>query len=510
MQTSSSDSALNKRVQFFGVTDRDYARFPRIARALARYASKSLDNFYTNVKSTAETARFFSSQAGIDHAKGKQIAHWANLFSGKVDTNYFAKAELIGTIHARIGLEPTWYIGGYATVLAQIINKMSGGLGGLLGHRSNGAAVATLVKLALLDMEIALSAYFKAEEKSRLAVIDQLGAALAQVAKGDFSVRLTDLPEAYGQIELDFERMRQEIESALESVANGAAQINTGATEIRQASDDLAKRTEHQAASLEETAASIEQLTTGVREAADGAIHMTEAVGEANDEARAGGQVVTQAVSAMDVILRSAAEIGKIVDVIDGIAFQTNLLALNAGVEAARAGDSGKGFAVVANEVRALAQRSAEAASGIKSLIHTSGEQVELGAKLVGKSGEAFEAIITKVDGVNGLAKSIAELSQTQALNLQQVNAAVREMDQMTQQNAAMVEQSNAAARSLANEAEDLASVVSKFTLSNQAGNVTAIETRARKPAPKRKSAPQGRLAASVGNAALADDWDEF
>lgn len=511
MQNNSSENSVNKRIEFFGVTHSDYARFPKIARAIARHASNALDNFYGNVQSTAETARFFSSQKAIDHAKGKQIAHWTNLFSGKVDTNYFAKAEQIGTIHAKIGLEPTWYIGGYATVLAQIIDKMSGGLGGWRGEKSNGAAIATLVKLALLDMDIALSAYFKAEEESRRAVIDQLGVALAEVAKGNFSTRLTDLPEAYKQIEQDFERMRLEIENALESVADGAAQINTGATEIRQASDDLAKRTEHQAASLEETAAAMEQLTVGVREAADGAIHMTKAVSEANADALAGGQVVTQAVGAMDLILRSAAEISKIVDVIDGIAFQTNLLALNAGVEAARAGDSGKGFAVVANEVRALAQRSAEAANGIKSLIHSSGEQVELGATLVGKSGEAFEAIIAKVDGVNDLAKSIAELSQTQALNLQQVNGAVREMDQMTQQNAAMVEQSNAASRSLANEAEELASLVGRFTLScRKEGNVTTIGNRARNSLPTLKKAPQSRPGASAGNAALANDWDEF
>ncbi|MFA7603191.1 MAG: globin-coupled sensor protein [Novosphingobium sp.] len=496
-------AAASDRKDFFGIAEADYARFPRIARAIAKYAPEALDAFYEKVKRTPETAAFFSSQQGIDHAKGKQVAHWSNLFAGKVDAAFIAKAELIGSVHARIGLAPVWYIGGYARVLDRIIQRMSGG--GMMPG-SSGATIATLVKLALFDMSTALSSYFKAEEESRLTVIDQLGAALAEVSKGNFAVRLTGLPAAFRQIEQDFERMRQEIENALSSVARGAETINTGAAEIRQASDDLARRTERQATSLEETATAMEQLTAGISDTAGGAADMTKAVSEANAEARAGSGVVSEAVEAMDRIQRSAAEIGTIVDVIDGIAFQTNLLALNAGVEAARAGDAGKGFAVVANEVRALAQRSAEAASNIKSLIGGSIQQVELGVALVGKSGHAFEAIATKVEAMDQLATTIAHLSRDQAANLQHVNGAVRDMDQMTQHNAAMVEQSNAASRSLASEAADLATLVSRFTLAGgPAGTDAPIPARPRGRASVPPPAPTGRLAV-VGGA----DWEEF
>ncbi len=182
-------------------------------------------------------------------------------------------------------------------------------------------------------------------------------------------MRLQGLPPAFSKVEQDFEFMRSRINEALAQVAETAESINTGSIEISQASDDLSSRTEQQAASLEQTAAAMDQLTGGVRETADGAAHVNRSVAEAHADATRGGAVVKEAVAAMDDIERSAQEIAKIINVIDGIAFQTNLLALNAGVEAARAGDAGKGFAVVANEVRALAQRSADAAKHIKELI---------------------------------------------------------------------------------------------------------------------------------------------
>ena len=183
-----------------------------------------------------------------------------------------------------------------------------------------------------------------------------------------------------------------------------------------------------------------------------------------------GGDVVGEAVSAMQDIQHSAQEIGKIISVIDGIAFQTNLLALNAGVEAARAGDAGRGFAVVASEVRALAQRTADAAMDIKNLISASSNQVERGVHLVGQTGDAFALIVEQVGHVAGLASSIARMSQDQADNIGQVRETVREMDTMTQQNAAMVEEATAAARSLAGEANRLSSLVASFRLEGQQG----------------------------------------
>lgn len=505
------------RLHFFGLDQKDYARFPRILRSLQKHAPDALDSFYQKIASSPEVSRFFTSRQTMDHARDKQFNHWVQLFSREIGESYFGKAEQIGNVHARIGLAPTWYIGGYATVLEQIIQSIIGEspIAKIAGNQL-GKVIGTLVKCALLDMDIALSSYFRAEEGQRLAVIAQVGDALERLAKGDFTVRLEGLPETFRKVEQDFEFMRSRISETLTQVSETADSINTGSIEISQASDDLSTRTEQQAASLEQTAAAMDQLTGGVRETAEGAAHVNQSVTEAHGDATQGGAVVREAVGAMDDIQRSAQEIAQIINVIDGIAFQTNLLALNAGVEAARAGDAGKGFAVVANEVRALAQRSADAAKHIKDLIGESSKQVERGVALVGQSGESLDRIVGKVAEIAKLASNISQLAAAQANSLQQVNVAVGEMDRMTQQNAAMVEQSTAAARSLAGEADQLTGLVSRFKLSDGDGAVVVTPIRtpakdARKSPARRASRPatRGSLALAV-DATAGEDWSEF
>src|SRR3546814_202796 len=286
---------------------------------------------------------------------------------------------------------------------------------------------------------------------------------MSRMAAGDFSVSMDDLPEGYSKLSDDFNAMAAQMRSILGAVANSAESTHTGSSEISSAADDLARRTEQQAAALQQTSAAMNDVTASVRDTAQSAAQVSHTVAEAEKEAIRGGEVVKQAIGAMDGIEKSSAEIANIVTVIDGIAFQTNLLALNAGVEAARAGDAGKGFAVVANEVRALAQRSADAARDIKQLITTSSEQVESGVHLVGQTGQMLDRIVAKVDEVRGLITEISASTEAQASNLQQVNGAIGDMDSRTQQNAAMVEQSTAAARSLASEASQLLKLVSRF-----------------------------------------------
>jgi methyl-accepting chemotaxis protein len=211
-------------------------------------------------------------------------------------------------------------------------------------------------------------------------------------------------------------------------------------------------------------------VTAIVSETAAGAVAVQKAVTAARGEATDGGEVVERAIEAMALIEASAKEIGQIIAVIDGIAFQTNLLALNAGVEAARAGEAGRGFAVVATEVRALAQRSADAAQSIKELITTSGVQVGAGVALVGQTGEKLGGIVRRIAEINGLIDGIAGSASRQAENLVDVNEAMGDMERMTQQNAAMVEQSSAATRSLSNEAGLLTELVRTFRTRDQAG----------------------------------------
>ena len=254
--------------------------------------------------------------------------------------------------------------------------------------------------------------------------------------------------------------------------------IRGGSEEIGIAADDLSRRTEQQAASLEETAAALDEITSTVRRSAAGAKQASEVVAGAKLEAERSGIVVDQAVAAMGEIETSSREIGNIIGVIDEIAFQTNLLALNAGVEAARAGEAGRGFAVVAQEVRALAQRSADAAKEIKTLIGASARQVEAGVGLVGQTGEALRGIVAKVVEIDALIVQISASAQEQATGLHQVNTAVNQMDQVTQQNAAMVEQTTAATHALKGQTAELVALISAFQVgtSRRFGAAAAIQ----------------------------------
>ena len=297
-------------------------------------------------------------------------------------------------------------------------------------------------------------------------VVAALSEGLGHFAQGNFAHLLTErFPPDYEALRLNFNEASMAMRDALHAVTHSAESIRIGSSEISQASDDLAARTERQAASLEETAATISQMAGAVKTTAHRATDASTSVTMARDDARSGSVVVREAVEAMAGVEQSSQQIAQIVSLIDGIAFQTNLLALNAGVEAARAGDAGKGFAVVANEVRALAQRSADAARNVKTLIEESSVQVESGVRLVKETGDALDRIRERVVNASDLVNQIAAAAREQAEGVQQVNGAIETMDRMTQQNAAMVEQSNAASRTLANEAGKLADLVSRFTL---------------------------------------------
>ncbi len=308
-------------------------------------------------------------------------------------------------------------------------------------------------------------------EQLQAEIVGALASSLRQVSEGDLTARIdADFPGGYGQIRSDFNQAVAAMRDALTAIAGSTDGIRGGADEIAKASNDLSRRTEQQAASLEETAAALDQITATVKRGAEGAKLAASAATSAKLDAQRSGEVVREAVSAMGEIEQSSRKITQIISVIDEIAFQTNLLALNAGVEAARAGDAGRGFAVVAQEVRALAQRSAEAAKEIKALISSSTSQVEQGARLVGQTGESLGAIVQKVAEIDELVASIAESSQEQATGLNEVNTAVNQMDQVTQQNAAMVEQATAAAAGLLTEAMGLSQHVGRFTLDDGGG----------------------------------------
>ena len=293
-----------------------------------------------------------------------------------------------------------------------------------------------------------------------------VSAVAQRIGEGDLSLSI----EVQGRGEVaEMMRAMQGMQTSLVrivgDVRHSSDSIATGSSEIAMGNADLSQRTEEQASNLEETAASMEEITSTVKNNADTARKAATLAGTASQAAVKGGEVVGQVVTTMQDISAASRKITDIISVIDGIAFQTNILALNAAVEAARAGEQGRGFAVVASEVRSLAQRSAEAAKEIKTLIGASVEKVENGTQLVSNAGQSMEDIVAQVQRVSDLIGEISSATGEQTIGISQVGEAVMQLDQVTQQNAALVEQSAAAADSLKHQAARLAEIVSVFRL---------------------------------------------
>jgi methyl-accepting chemotaxis protein len=367
---------------------------------------------------------------------------------------------------------------------------------------------------------------FATDVSQRVDNVDQLARSLKALSEGDLTQELsTPFQPALEKLRVDFNGATAKLRGTLQTIHQNAGAIAAASQEIQSASNDLSQRTEQQAASVEETAAALEEITTTVSNSAQQAQEAGQLVRKTKENAERSGEVVGQAVEAMSKIEQSAGEIANIIGVIDEIAFQTNLLALNAGVEAARAGDAGRGFAVVAQEVRELAQRSAQAAKEIKELIGASTGHVKNGVTLVGDTGRALREIVAQVVQVDGNVDSIVEASKEQATGLKEINTAVNSMDQGTQQNAAMVEETTAASHGLARQAEQLFELLTHFNIGGETGARHATPaaaggqrpiTTATKPRPKPESSPVHQMTARVvhafsGNAAVkGDDWEEF
>jgi methyl-accepting chemotaxis protein len=346
-------------------------------------------------------------------------------------------------------------------------------------------------------------------------VVQLLGVALNELADGNLEVDITDqMPSSYEKLRADFNTTVVSLRDAISAVIHNADSIRNETAEITSAADDLSRRTEKQAATLEETAAALDELTVSVKSAAEGANEASKMSTDAQKNAEEGGAVARQAVEAMGGIKASSQEISKITSVIEDIAFQTNLLALNAGVEAARAGEAGRGFAVVATEVRALAQRSSNAAREINSLISSSGDRVRQGVELVDKTGIALSSIVISVSEISNRVANIAMSAREQSSGLAEINIAVNELDHVTQQNAAMFEETTAASHALTAEADALAQAVARFRLNADTTRKPTPITEFRTPEPQKvvsqRQARNNNLAYDLTTGTEADEWEEF
>ena len=399
------------------------------------------------------------------------LADWRPVLAGALatavhhlSTNFLAPWLVYpdGPDFARVVLHALVLIGEAGALLA-LCHKLEV----LIIRQTEARAAQAATEQAAAELRAAIAA----EQKL---VIDTIGAELESLANGNLTTRIAAaFPPAYEPLRTSFNAAVADLDEIVSQILGAVSHISTGSDEIRSAADDLARRTEEQASALERNSESTKMLTTQVEATATSASDVSASIMNAQRDAETGGEVVESAVGAMNAIEQSSTQIAQIITIIDGIAFQTNLLALNAGVEAARAGDAGKGFAVVATEVRALAQRSADAAHDIKSLINTSSTQVGQGVELVRKTGEVLGTIVRHVREIGGAIRTIAEDSGLQACELHGVSQTFIKIDNVTQQNAAMVEESTAAAHGLQRQANVVKQLVERFTTSaSTAGSV--------------------------------------
>ena len=484
-----------ERLEFMKLDRKAQDDIRRLKPVLDKQLPDALGKFYAHISGVPQVARFFTDAEHMARAKKNQIGHWLNIAAADFGDDYGRSVRIVGETHARIGLEPRWYIGGYAVIADLLIKACAEHLWPreLIGRSGKaevaGAALGALIKAIFLDMDLAISIYIEAaeaarrksevaaaqerqrveEERAREAarqstVVAAMSEALSKLAAGDLTYRITaQFSPEYKALQTDFNGAVIRLNGTIATIASATREVTSAATEISVSTTDLSQRTEEQAAGIEQTSASMEQISTTVKKNADNARQAGEQTRAAHRVAHRGGEVVASAVSAMGRIEESSRKITEIIGVIDEIARQTNLLALNAAVEAARAGESGRGFAVVAQEVRSLAQRASQAAKDIKDLITGSAAHVSEGVHLVRQAGDTLGEIVHSIDSVAKVVEEITSASAEQSLGIEQVHKALNQMDEVTQQNSALVEENAATAKALENQAVSVSDQLAFF-----------------------------------------------
>ncbi len=486
---------LAGRLDFSLLDEAALARIAGLQPEVLKHLGPALDRFYERLAQDPAVSRFFGDSAQVGRAKSAQSGHWTKLASGDIDADYYESSRRIGLRHARIGLEPRWYIGGYGLIVEGIVRGvLTDRLGemmerprGLFGRGKKTEAKAeieeladgltALLKAVMLDIDIAVSVYFDelteaaaatqkaAADKVALAVTET-GAVLRRVAEGDLTARVTaDLSPELEQIKHDTNTVADRLTAIMAQLRGTSRSLKAATAEIAAGANDLAERTTRQSASIQQTSTAMNEVAATVAKNASLADAASQRTAEVLGKAEQSGKVMAEATGAMDRITESSSRISGIVGLIDDIAFQTNLLALNASVEAARAGEAGRGFAVVAVEVRRLAQSAAAASQQIKQLIEASTVEVETGSGIVAAVAGKLAEIVDSVRQCNELTASIAEASRGQTASIREIGIAIREMEETTQHNAALVEQTNAAAEQTDGQAAELDQLVETFRI---------------------------------------------
>jgi methyl-accepting chemotaxis protein len=490
---TTTSPALSDRLDFIGLDDASLAQLRSASSHIEKHLTPALDRFYGKLAKVPAVSKFFDGQASVGRAQGRQTGHWQSIAAAKFDDEYFESSRKVGLRHAKIGLEPRWYVGGYGLILEGLIKgvmqdlvaeqlaaqpKKLFGSAPTLDVEAISGVMTAMMKAVLVDVDLAVTVYFDklteeaaARDRAAKAEIERTvqltGEALQRLADGNLTRRVdAEFAPEFEQIKTDTNAVFQQLEVLVKRLVEASHSLRTATGEILSGANDLSERTTRQAAAIEQTSAAMEQLMHTVTDNAGRAELASSKASAASDLAVEGGRVMDDANAAMDRIAESSDKISNIIGMIDDIAFQTNLLALNASVEAARAGEAGKGFAVVAVEVRRLAQNAAQASHDVKELIDRSSKEVRGGGQLVSDATRKLERIVAAVGENATLMREMAEAGSSQTSAIQQISVAIRQMDEMTQHNAALVEETNAAIEQTEAQAGELDLIVDTFTLS--------------------------------------------
>ena len=530
-------AALETRLDFIGLDKPALDRLGQAQGYVDKHLPLAMELFYRKLATVPEVSRFFSGESQMKRAEGSQVNHWKKIAAGQFDAQYVEAAQRIGLRHAKIGLEPRWYIGGYGMIVETLLrgvvhdfaaDHMVREQKGLFARGTDpaktlanadvlGGMLAAIVKAVLVDIDHAVTVYFdkmtsdaaasaQANADKIMHAVTATGDVLQKLSAGDLRDRIdVDLDPAMQKLKDDTNNVAERLTDIVRQLRGTSGSLKIATGEILAGANDLAERTSKQATVVAETSSAMEQLASTVSDnakRADSANVQARAVAQTAEDT---GSVMTSANAAMERISTSSGKISNIIGMIDDIAFQTNLLALNASVEAARAGEAGKGFAVVAIEVRRLAQSAAEASAEVKALIEQSGIEVAGGSKLVSEAAHKLGAMLTGIRENSELIEGIARATQEQSATIGQVFAAVRQIDEMTQHNAALVEETNAAIEQTENQARELDGIVDVFLVG---GGAEPARAPGREPQPR--AAAPARVRLSHGNAAISQDWAEF
>ena len=477
---------LESRCDFMGLTEADCGTIRSIKNVIDEELSPALDKFYNKVQKTPDMRRFFSSESHINHAKAAQQKHWENISSASFGQDYAQNISRIGSIHARIGLEPRWYIGGYAIVLDHLIHAIVAKAlpkGGLFAKKHVIAdkisdQISSLCKAVLLEMDLTISVYLAEAEKARAKARDEaiekeqvfvaqsFGSVIQDIAEQNLAGNMgSDVPVPYLPLRDNLNAAMQSLRQTLMVVSDAAYNIDIVTQDMSDASGELAQRTEQQAVSVEKTAAAIEQITATVNSTANRVTDANNFVEKCLGSIQHFGGMIERANESMAEIERSTEEINKITDIMDAVAIQTNILALNTAVEAARAAGAGNGFKVLAQQIRELANRAGAASKSVRGLAGSSQTQVGHGVAIMKEAGQDMKVIIAGIVEIRSHLKAIEEAAREQATALQSINVAVATIDEGTRQNAAMAERTSTASAGMVSEVCQLRVLLEGFHL---------------------------------------------